>query len=167
MATILEQRRISKQKTRQRSLRILKRVPLWLYGFVALALVLACMLQFHSWVSVGPRDSQDRPDAFDTPFYVADSGYLSLLRVSVECDFVKRDGTHLAPIVKTLGNLTFKDRQTLPCAVNLGDDPGPRSNVQFTVKVEYRVTGLPLRRSQTFRFKSVTLPDGRCLWLPQ
>jgi len=167
MAAIEEERRILKQETRQSSLRILKRFPLWSYGFVALALVFACMLQFHSWVSVGQRDSQDRRDAFATPFYVTDNGYLSLLRVLVECDYVKRDGTHLAHIAKTLSNLTFKNRQTLPCAVNHGNDPGERSNVQFTVKVEYRVTGLPLRRSQTFRFKSVTLPDGTYLWLPQ
>lgn len=163
----VEEQQLSKQETIQSTPRHLRRVPLWLYGFVAFAFVLLYMLQFHDCASIDQYDYKDHSQAFATPFYVVDNGYLSLRGVFIECDYVRQDGSYLAHMAKAAGDLTFKNRQTLPCAVNADSAQEYRGEVVFTVKIDYRIAWLPLHRSQAFRFKSVSLSDGTRLWLQQ
>jgi hypothetical protein len=167
MTITLENQPISKPATTESNLIALRRMPLWLYGFAAFAFVLVCMLQFHAWVSVEQGDSRDHSDASATSFYVADNGYLSLRRVLVECSYLKQDGTYLTHTSKLLDDLTFKNRQRIPCAVNTDHDLDHRGGIRFKAKVDYRAGWLPLHRSQTFEFKSVAVSNGAYLWLPQ
>jgi hypothetical protein len=145
---------------------IWRQVPLWSYGFLSFAILLLCLLQFHSWLSIARGSSPDSKNPFATPFYVVDDGYLSILNVSVNCEYLTQAGDHFARSSKVAERLTFKQRQPLPCATIVANHPLVHGSTFLTVTVNYQVAWLPLHRSQTFRFKSVALADGTYLWLP-
>ena len=153
------------QEERKRSISTRRGVPLWLYGFLCLALLLLCLLQFHSWISVEQGASTDVKNPLATPFYVVDEGDLAVLNVSVVCEYLTQTGMHIARVSKVLEPLTFKQRQMLPSATSIADTPRSYGSTSFTVTVDYRVEWLPLHRSQTFRFKSAALAGGTYLWL--
>lgn len=168
MTITLEQRPVLPQVGRgSLLLSIWRQVPLWLYGFLSFAIVLLCLLQFHSWLSIAKGSSPDAKNPFATPFYVVDDGYLSILNVSVDCEYLTQTGNYFARSLKVAERLTFKQRQALPCATSIADNPPTRGSTSLTVTVDYRVAWLPLHRSQTFRLKSVALVDGTYLWLSE
>jgi hypothetical protein len=144
---------------------IWREVPLWLCGYLSFAIVLLCLLQFHSWLSIAKGSSPDAKNPFATPFYVVDDGYLSILNVSVNCEYLTRPGNYFELSSKVTQRLTFKQRQALPCATSIANNPPIHGSTSLTVTVDYRVAWFPLHRSQTFRLKSVALADGTYLWL--
>lgn len=163
MPITVEQRLPVPQSEQKSSVSIRNGVPLWLYCFLFFALILLCLLQFHSWISIEQGASPDAKNLM-APLYVVNEGYLSVLNVTVHCEYRTSKGNYIVPDLKVAQTFTFKQRQLLPCSANSADNSRSHGSTAFTVTVDYRVAWLPLYRSQTFRFKSATLADGTYLW---
>lgn len=167
MAVTLERRSVPQQQ-RRRTVLEGRRIPVWLYGFASMVIVLLSLLQFHSWISLEQAASVDpRKNPFATPFYIVNIGNVSLHKVSLVCDYLSLTKRRIIWASKLTESLTFKKRVLLPCTASIAENPESYRGTTFTLTVNYRVGWSPLRRSQTFRLKSAALADGTYLWLQE
>ena len=165
--TIAAERPLVRQQEEKRAASIRRRVPPRLLGLLSLALVLLYLLQFHSWISIEQGASADARNPFATPFYLVDNGYLSVLNVSVSCEYLTQTGNPMVRVSKVVARLGFKERQLLPCTTSIAENRPTYGSTSFSVTVGYRVEWLPMHRSQAFRMKSAALADGTYLWVQE
>jgi hypothetical protein len=111
MPNTIEQRRLPRQG-RKWSVPILWGVPLWLCGLLSLALLLLCCCVYFSF----------------------NLGY----SLTVDCEYLTRNGTHVARVSNFAGRLMSKQRQTLPWTKSVADKPQSQGSVFYS---NYRLSG--------------------------
>jgi hypothetical protein len=163
-----------------------KRFPKIIWGLVAAAGVLVSPVVLYPWLSANQDFFIQAPNPFgvqnpyDASFSVSDEGYLPLEDLSVSCKahitLVPSD-LHSMPLLPLdtakvhehfASRLIYKHRVSLPCMGNIvanGHVLTPDSTL--TLAVSYRVWLIPIRRTQTFQFRTLVDSGGHVYWLYQ
>ena len=153
--------------------RLLKKIPIWIYGLIGVCALGITLLEGYPWLSIEEGELLDPANPMSEMFKVRNGGYLPVTNLDAICttDFslsgtvVNGNVTHIPSFADYLGH---DGRITIPCfrAVSI-------RNLKFTspitMQVEivynfYPTTYSRLRRSQKFSFLSVSDQTGGQHW---
>jgi hypothetical protein len=155
----------------------LRRIPAWGWLCVVVLATAITLLEGYPWLSVQEGERLDPSNPFSELLLVSNEGYVPLVHLDALCQlnltFENGQWMHTGP----QGGFLFEDfseylghgnRATIPCFRSL--DTGGRKikpGATLTVRLSYAFPGLNLRflrRSQSFRLKSVVGVDGLPHW---
>lgn len=160
-----------------RGARIAPRVSQWIVVVVGL---LAAALSLYPWLSVEERNFLDPSNPYSQLFDLVNNGYIPVTNLDVSCKFgTTINGQHIHNVKfedagRSVHNfaeyVAHNGRTTIPCFNMINSTGAPLSmsegsTLNVTISYAFFYANLRyLRRSQTFRFKSLAAKDGTQHW---
>jgi hypothetical protein len=152
-----------------------KRIPRWLYWFVVLFATVITLAEGYPWLSIQRGEMIDPLNPYSEAFDVSNGGYIPITNIGVICglNFTDSRGNKfnnfLVKFPQFADYLEHNGTATVPCFRSVAANNWPlESGAELTVTISYAFyhANLPfLRRSQTFRFKSIVDKSGLHHWL--
>jgi hypothetical protein len=156
----------------------LSALPGWVYAWLVFFGLLVTLLEGYPWISIHENTSLDPSNPYAQMFSISNEGYVPLTSISVGCypDFTASNGVVSQDNEFNADNvadyLGHGDQVTVPCfripqffRVTSGASFPNGSTLRVQVRYAFYHLNLPrLRRTQSFRFRSVTANDGSQHW---
>lgn len=150
------------------ALRVLGKIPKWLYAMAAGLAVFVGLFSLFPWLSIQQDFSFDPTNPYQTSFSLENNGYAPITNIHVECwlnfdvsqNVYVHDGTAKFDLP---GSLYYKHRISLPCNFIYGLT-NVKGGAQLRVSVWYRVFHVDAHSPQRFSFKASRSPDGTYHW---
>jgi len=158
-----------------------KRIPSWVYALLVAFSIVITLLEGYPWLSVEESTFVDPQNPFSQMFKLKNGGYIPVTNLDAYCNPTFH-ASGIRPITvrnNTIQFIRFADylahdgSVTIPCFkipnIFKQESPGPiANNSSLTIEITYAFFSLDvswLRRSQKFKFVSITGADGTQHWI--
>ena len=156
---------------------VLKKIPRWSYFFAGILAVLVGIVQGYPWLSIEEGYLLDPSNPYSELFVVKNTGYIPVTHLDALCNlnFTTNAGGEMRMAKPGFGfmfpdfadSLGHEDKRTPPCFRVVGTSEGVKEGATLVITITYslwKFNARVFRRSQTFRFRSVSATDGSQHW---
>jgi hypothetical protein len=155
-----------------------KKLPVAVYAALGVLALLVTLLGSYPWLSIEEGLLLDPFNPYSEMFVVTNTGYIPITNLDAVCNLNMVSGG--IKIIQSPGSgliflnfdnyLGHEGKTTSPCFHAVGTAFPVEEGATLTMIISYNLWPLtikPLRRTQTFRFKSVGAKDGSQHWIFQ